>query len=232
MTRERFPWEGHDMNKNLTAIAGADVTLDRAGDAPQVYADALTALVSDGWADRLPLDVKGKPTGDRAAAIAEIRQAYADAGVTGAAALRQRVLRLTYALHILAASGRREDEQEEAYIKRCARIRTIANGGDREQIDKALTGQAARGRKPSTGKRGPNREGGTGGKGKGGKDTATPKEITPAERYETAHNALVAAVGEYLDALKAHRDAGGKVTKVAAGQVAARVEWITEALAG
>lgn len=221
------------MNKNLTAIAGADLTLERAGDAPQVYADALTALVADGWHERLPLDVKGKPTGDRAAAIADIRQAYSDAGVTGAAALRQRVLRLTYALQILAANPRREDEQDEAYVKRCARIRTIANGGDREQVDKALTGQAARGRKSSKGgKRGPNRQGGTGGKGKGGKDSDTPKEITPAERYDAAHNALVAAVGEYLDALKAHRDAGGKVTKVAAGQVAARVEWITEALAG
>lgn len=216
------------MKNALTAIAAADTIMDGQKDAPKHYADALTAMVADGWADRLPMDAKGRPSGDRAAAIAEVQAAYKSAGVTGAPALRQRVLRLTYALHILAANGRREDEADDAYVTRVGRIRTIANVGDRAQVDKALAGSTAKAKR-----RGPNRQGGgkKGGQKGGQKGEETPKVVSPKDRYDAAHNALVAALSEYMDALAAYRADGGKVTKAASGQIVGRANTALAALA-
>ena len=211
----------------LTTYAHADSTLDAITTAPAAYAEALTALVADGWADRLPLDVKGRPSGDVADAKREAQEAFRAAGVTGAPALRQRVLRMTYALHILAANTRRDGETDEAYVARVGKIRTIANGGEREAVDRAIKGKPAAPKAPKApGKRGPGKAG-----GKAPKAPEAPKAANPAEAYEAAQNALVAAASAYLDALAAHRKAGGKVTKASAQQVTHRMNAITAALA-
>lgn len=209
------------MHKSLTLIAAADTVMDRQADAPKEYAAALTQMVADGWADRLPMDAKGRPSGDRASAIAEVQAAYKSAGVTGAPALRQRVLRLTYALHILAANGRREDESEEAYVTRVGRIRTMSNVGDRAQIDKALAGSTAKPKRRNV--KGPkDPKGGKAPKGGKVETVDTPKVVNPKDRYDAAHNALVAALSEYMDALAAYRADGGKETKAARQQVTHR----------
>lgn len=222
------------MRSSLATFAIADTTKDRAQTVDADYAESLTALVADGWADRLPYGAtSGRPTGERAAAIETVKEAFATAGVSGAKALRQRVLRLTYAVAILAANPRREDESEEAYVKRCIRIRVLANAGDMDAIEKAVTGK---------GVTAPTRRGTKGPKagrtqGKGGKSATAPKvedapkEVTPKERYETAHNALVKALQDYLGAVEDYRKEGGKITKAAAQQVTHRANAAIAALA-
>lgn len=216
----------------LTAIAAADVIIDGQADAPRNYAEALTQMVADGWADRLPMDVKGRPSGDVAAAKSEVQAAYKAAGVTGAPALRQRVLRLTYALHILAANGRREDEADDAYVTRVGRIRNMANAGDRTQIDKALAGEDKKAKR-----RGPQRkkrkkdDGGDGGDGGNGGDTTPPAPMTPADRWTAAVAALIPALIEARDAAEACNAEGVRRTKASQQQVKHRVTEVLAALA-
>lgn len=207
------------MKDALKTYADSDSVMDRAMDAPKAYADALTALVAEGWADRLPYGVKGKPTAQVAAAKREVTEAFQAVGVTGAPALRARVLRATYAIHVLAANPRRDGESDEAYVTRCATIRKIANNGDVTQVEKALKGEKA------TAKRKARNMGGTGGKGKASKGDAskgdqtpetpeTPEPVTvdPAKALVLAHNALMAAIDTYAQALTEFRATGGKPT--------------------
>lgn len=209
------------MKNALATLAVADSIMDGQADAPRNYAEALTQMVADGWTDRLPLDSAGRPSGDRAAAKAEVQAAYKAAGVTGAPALRQRVLRLTYALHILAANGRREDEADDAYVTRVGRIRTMSNVGDRAQIDKALAGSTAKAKRRNV--KGPkDPKGGKTPKGGKVETVESPKAVSPKDRYDAAHNALVSALSEYMDALAAYRADGGKETKAARQQVTHR----------
>ena len=208
------------MKDALKTYADSDSVMDRAMDAPKAYADALTALVSEGWADRLPYGVKGKPTAQVAAAKREVTDAFRAAGVTGAAALRARVLRATYAIHVLAANPRRDGESDEAYVTRCATIRKIANNGDVAQVEKALKGEKA------TAKRKARNMGGTGSKGKASKGDApkggqtpevpevpeVPVTVDPAKALVLAHNSLMAAIDTYKAALIEFRAEGGKPT--------------------
>jgi hypothetical protein len=221
--------QGNMKHNALTAIAAADVIIDGQADAPRNYAEALTQMVADGWADRLPMDVKGRPSGDVAAAKSEVQAAYKAAGVTGAPALRQRVLRLTYALHILAANGRREDEADDAYVTRVGRIRNMANAGDRAQIDKALAGSDAKAKRRGT--KGPKagRKGGKGGK----TDTPEVPEVpmSPADRWTAAVAALIPALIEARDAAEACNAEGVRRTKASQQQVKHRVTEVLAALA-
>jgi hypothetical protein len=210
----------------FAAIAKTEQVLDTMATAPADYAAQLTALVASGYSDKLPLGVAGKPVAAVAVILDQIKAAYRDAGVTTAKALRQRTLRLTYAIHILAANPKRDEETEENYVKRCARIRAMANAGDRAQIDKAIAGSTA---KPKRAAR-PN-------SGKASKATPKPaatveevEEVSPAAAYDQAHNALVKALGDYMAAMDAYRANGGKVTKAASSAVTTRAQALIAAL--
>lgn len=218
------------MKNALTAIAAADVIIDGQADAPRNYAEALTQMVADGWADRLPMDVKGRPSGDVAAAKSEVQAAYKAAGVTGAPALRQRVLRLTYALHILAANGRREDEADDAYVTRVGRIRNMANAGDRAQIDRALAGADAKAKRRGT--KGPKVKGGKGGKGGKVETPEVPEvPVSAADRWTNAVAALIPALIEARNAAEACNAEGVKRTKASQQQVKHRITEVLAALA-
>lgn len=216
------------MKNTFTTVAQFDNVMDLANDAPANYAKALTDLVAEGYADKLPMDVKGKPAGERADIINLIKAAYKAQGVTTDAALRQRALRLTYALHILNANPKRDEETEENYVKRVARIRAMANAGDRKQIDKALAGSTA----PV--KRGARNAGGTGkGKGKPAKveTPETPAKVeTPADRFNAAQTELAKVLTEYMDALDAYRANGGKVTKAASSLITGKAQALIASL--
>lgn len=220
--------------KSLQAFVSIDVVLDAAPDAPRIYADTLTALVADGYAELLPMGVKGKPTGERAEVLTELHEAYKAQGVTAIAGRRNRITRLTYALAILAANPRREEESDEAYIKRCATIRKIANDGDVPTIEKALRGPVER---KGRGTKGP-KDGRTRGRKGAASGDSTPEEVTPEEakpadtgaRLVAAHNALMAAMKEFQEAHEEHVKTGGKITKAAATQVTTRAAHLIKAL--
>lgn len=208
----------------LTTLIAADVTLERAGTAPADYAAGLTALVAEGWADRLPMGAKGRPTGDRADALAEVTAGYRAAGLSASAA-KNRVTRLTYALAILAAPGnaRREEETDDAYVARVSKIRTIANAGDVEAITRAID-NAAKVASPRKGRGVAKVQGGKAAKGgKADKPVTEAKPVDKGERYTAAHNALVAALTEYATAVEEYVADGGKVTKASAQQIGHRL---------
>ena len=194
------------MNR-FAAIAKIDYVLDSADSAPEQYAQALTALVP--LADKIELPKgKGRQGGDQEALNKELAEAYRAVGHNVATA-RKYALRLKYAILILAANPKREEETEDNYVKRCKRIRAMANAGDVAQIEKAIAGDPAKvTRKP----RPP--------KGKPAKadkpetvETVEVPELSPADRYDSAHNALMVALKEYQDARDAWVAEGGRPTK-------------------
>ncbi len=222
----------------FNAIAQSDQVLDSIESAPATYAEQLTALALAGYADKLPLDVKGKPAADVAKVIADIHEAYQSAGVSGIKALRNRTLRLKYAVHILAANPKDEEETEENYIKRCLKIRSMANAGDRDQIDKAIKGSTAKvSRKSRINSEKDN--------SKGNKSKATDKEFDPAsvvidepkpadvnDALTMAHNELVKAMSAYADAVDAYRKAGKTMTKASVSTITTRAHNLVSLLAG
>jgi hypothetical protein len=210
--------------KTLAVFVGSDCILDAVPDAPRLYAASLTKLVAEGYAELLPMGVKGRPSGERAEILNSLDALYSEHGVTSKKARTQRITRLTYALAILAANGRRDGEEDEAYIRRCATIRKIANDGDMATIEKALKGSTerkGRGTKGPKSGRTTGRKGGTT-SGKGGETPETPKTVDPAERYQAAHNALIAAISEFGTAHAEYVKGGGKVTKAAATAITTR----------
>lgn len=223
----------------FNAIAQSDQVLDSIESAPATYAEQLTALAVAGYADRLPLDVKGKPAADVALVIADIHEAYQAAGVSGIKALRNRTLRLKYAVHILAANPKRDEETDENYVKRCLKIRSMANAGDRDQIDKAIKGSTAKVNRRKS------RINSEKDNSKGNKSKATDSEFDPAsavidepkpidvnDALTLAHNELVKAMGAYADAVDNYRKAGKKMTKASVTTITTRAHNLVSLLAG
>jgi hypothetical protein len=215
------------MSKHLAGFINADNTLDAVADAPRLYAESLAGMVAEGmadvigWREDLP---KGRPSGDRAKMLTDVKAAFRDAGRSDRGA-RDAVTRLTYALAILAANGRRDDETDEAFVTRCAKIRVIANAGDMDAIMKAVKGDV---RKPV--RRGP--------KGPGPKAPKAPKTpkapeapANTGDAMTATWNNLTAAVDAFRAAVTAHVDGGGKVTKAMAQQGKIRAEGLAEFLA-
>jgi hypothetical protein len=213
----------------FNAIAQSDQVLDSIESAPATYAEQLTALALAGYADKLPLDVKGKPTADVAKVIADIHEAYQSAGVSGIKALRNRTLRLKYAVHILAANPKRDEETEENYVKRCLKIRSMANAGDRDQIDKAIKGSTAKVKRTA----------------RPIEPKAKPAKVTPEliaepapkpadvnDALTVAHNELVKAMSAYADAVDAYRKAGKTMTKASVSTITTRAHNLVSLLAG
>ena len=211
------------------AIAQADTVLDTMETAPATYAEQLTTLVAMGYADKLPLDTKGKPSNDVALVIADIHAAYKMAGVSTVKALRARTLRLKYSLHILTANPKREEETEENYVKRCGKIRSMANAGDRDQIDKAIKGSTAKVKRTAR----PIEP-----KAKATKATPeliaepAPKPLDVNDALTVAHNELVKAMGAYADAVDAYRKAGKTMTKASVSTITTRAHNLVSLLAG
>jgi hypothetical protein len=193
------------MNTNaLSEFATADAMLDGVATAPARYATALVALVGEGWANRLPIGVKGRPTGDRKEAITEAQEAFAAAGVDGKDALTKRVQRLTYALAIYAANPRKDAEADDKFVTRVKAMRKVANAGDEEAVLAAIAGKAPKPKTPKAPKA-PK----TAPKPKDEPKVETPKPVTVTD----THNALMAALSAHMDALTAHKANGGTVTK-------------------
>jgi hypothetical protein len=192
------------MNTNaLNEFATADATLDGVATAPARYANALVALVADGWANRLPIGVKGRPTGDRKLAITEAQEAFTAAGVDGKDALTKRVQRLTYALAIYAANPRKDSEAEDKFVTRVKAMRKVANAGDESAVLAAIAGKAPKPKAPKAPKT-PKTP-----KVKDEPKVEAPKPVTLTD----THNALMAALSAHMDALTAHKANGGTVTK-------------------
>lgn len=212
----------------FNTIAQVESVLDTMETAPATYAEQLSALVSAGYADQLPLDIKGKPTSEVATVIAEIHAAYSAAGVSGVKALRQRTLRLKYALHILASNPKRDEETPENFVKRCTKIRSMANAGDRDQIDKAIKGSQAkvkRAARPATPKA----------KAKAPKADKAPEVVevlSVGDALDKAHNELVRAMSAYSDAVDNYRKDGKRLTAKSVSTITTRAHNLVSLLAG
>ena len=218
------------MNKFLT-IAATERVLDTMDSAPATYAEQLSALVASGYADKLPLDIKGKPSSDIAAVIADIHAAYSAAGVSGVKALRHRTLRLKYAIHILAANPQSEGETPEKFVARCVKIRSMANAGDRTQIDKAIAGS----RKPVTRRKARPASGKPAKPAKGAKTPATPEVpevLSVGDALDKAHNELVRAMSAYSDAVDNYRKDGKRLTAKSVSTITTRAHSLVSLLAG
>ena len=216
------------MNK-FTSIAVTESVLDTMDAAPATYAEQLSSLVASGYAELLPLDIKGKPTNEVAAVISEIHAAYSAAGVSGVKALRHRTLRLKYAIHILAANPKREEETDENYVKRCLRIRSMANAGDRDQIDKAIKGSQAkvkRAARPASGKA----KAAT--VSKAAKPAETPEVLSVGDALDKAHNELVRAMSAYSEAVENYRKDGKRMTAKSVSTITTRAHNLVSLLAG
>jgi hypothetical protein len=161
--------------------------------------------------------------------IADIHEAYQSAGVSGIKALRNRTLRLKYAVHILAANPKRDEETEENYVKRCLKIRSMANAGDRDQIDKAIKGSTAKVKRTA----------------RPIEPKAKPAKVTPEliaepapkpadvnDALTVAHNELVKAMSAYADAVDAYRKAGKTMTKASVSTITTRAHNLVSLLAG
>lgn len=213
------------MKNALTMYVEADRDLDAATDAPARYAEALTALVADGWAERVTMPTSGRPTAAETGARKPLTDALNTRGGS-AAAKRQRVLRAIYAVHILAANPRREDESDEAYVARCLKVRAIATEGNRDQVDKAIKGAAKGTARTSKGRK-------TGTPNKAPKTPETPETPKPADTgeavtatYEDFRKSSIAM----RDAIDEHTKGGGKVTKAMRSQIAASLDATREIL--
>jgi hypothetical protein len=215
----------HNMSNQFATIATLDQVLDMAGEAPMQYATELTQLVSKGYAELLPMSKAGRASAEVQTVKDEIMDAYKSAGVSNVSARRKRVLRLTYALHILSANPKREEETEDNYVKRVSRIRAIANGGDLDTVNKAIKGASPRKARPDKPAKAASK------KSKATEtEPETDKEQTPSERYELAQNALVKAMSEYMDAVDAFRKDGKRMSKASVQQVTARAHQIVSML--
>jgi hypothetical protein len=213
----------------FTTIASIERVLDTMDSAPATYAEQLSALVSQGYADKLPLDIKGKPSNEIAAVIAEIHSAYSEAGISGIKALRHRTLRLKYALHILAANPKREEETPENFVKRCVKIRSMANAGDRDQIDKAIKGSQAkvkRAARPATPKAKAAKA------AKADKVAEVVEVLTVGDALDKAHNELVRAMSAYSDAVDNYRKEGKRLTAKSVSTITTRAHNLVSLLAG
>lgn len=211
----------------LEMYAAADTDLDAATDAPARYATALTALVAEGWHEKVPMPSgAGRPTAAETAARKPLRDVLDTRGGKDAAK-RQRVLRAIYAIHILAANGRRDGETDEAYVARVIRIRAIAVSGDRDVIDRALKGtpvapkSRSKGRKPGT----------------PGKAPKAPKTPEAPKAPASTGDVVVATYEEFRiasikmrDAVAAHVTGGGKITKAMRTQIEASLKATHEVL--
>lgn len=217
----------------FTTIASIERVLDTMDSAPATYAQELSALVAAGYADKLPIDIKGKPSADIAAVIADIHAAYSAADVSGVKALRHRTLRLKYAIHILAANPQSDEETDENFIKRCIKIRSMANAGDRDQIDKAIAGS----RKPVT-RRKARVNKGSKTPDKGSKTPATPEVpevpevLSVGDALDKAHNELVRAMAAYSDAVDNYRKDGKRLTAKSVSTITTRAHSLVSMLAG
>ena len=213
----------------FTTIASIERVLDTMDNAPATYAQELSALVASGYADKLPLDIKGKPSAAIAAVIADIHEAYTAAGVSGIKALRHRTLRLKYAIHILAANPKRDEETLENFVKRCIRIRSMANAGDRAQIDKAIAGsqkkvtRKPRPDKPS--KKAPKID-------KAPEVPQVPEVLSVGDALDKAHNELVRAMSAYSDAVDNYRKEGKRLTAKSVSTITTRAHNLVSLLAG
>ena len=214
------------MSNQFATIATLDQVLDMAGDAPTQYATELTDLVAKGYAELLPMGKAGRASAEVQAVKNEVMDAYKAAGVSNVSARRKRVLRLTYALHILAANPKRDEETEENYVKRVGRIRAIANGGDLDTVTKAIKGASPRKARPDKPAKPASKAPSKAGKA----ETETETEQTPSERYELAQNALVKAMSEYMDAVDLFRKDGKRMSKASVQQVTARAHQIVSML--
>jgi len=214
----------------FTTIASIERVLDTMDSAPATYAQELSALVASGYADKLPLDIKGKPSADIAAVIADIHEAYTSAGVSGVKALRHRTLRLKYAIHILAANPQSEGETPEKFIARCVKIRSMANAGDRTQIDKAIAGS----RKPVTRRKARVNKGSkTPDKGsKTPEAPEVPEVLSVGDALDKAHNELVRAMSAYSDAVDNYRKEGKRLTAKSVSTITTRAHNLVSLLAG
>ena len=213
----------------FNTIAQVESVLDTMDSAPATYAEQLSALVSQGYADKLPLDIKGKPASDIAAVIADIHAAYSAAGVSGVKALRQRTLRLKYALHILASNPKRDEETPENFVKRCVKIRSMANAGDRDQIDKAIKGSQAkvkRAARPATPKAKPAKA------AKATEAPEAPEVLSVGDALDKAHNELVRAMSAYSDAVDNYRKDGKRLTAKSVSTITTRAHNLVSLLAG
>jgi hypothetical protein len=216
------------MNK-FTTIAQVESVLDTMANAPATYAEQLSALVASGYADKLPIDIKGKPSADIAAVIADIHAAYSAAGVSGVKALRHRTLRLKYAIHILAANPKRDEETPENYVKRCIRIRSMANAGDRDQIDKAIKGSQSKVKRPARPASGKPAK-----PAKGAKTAIpeVPEVLSVGDALDKAHNELVRAMSAYSDAVDNYRKEGKRLTAKSVSTITTRAHSLVSLLAG
>ena len=211
------------------AIAKADTVLDTMEAAPGTYSDQLIMLVAAGYADKLPLDTKGKPSNDVAPVIADIHEAYKLAGVSTTKALRHRTLRLKYAIHILAANPKRDEETAENFIKRCVKIRSMANAGDRDQIDKAIAGSRKpvnRKARPATPKAKPAKA------AKATEAPEVPEVLSVGDALDKAHNELVRAMSAYSDAVDNYRKEGKRLTAKSVSTITTRAHNLVSMLAG
>ena len=212
----------------FSTIAKIDNVLDLAGDAPTQYAGELVRLVGEGYAVSLPMSVKGKPTADIAAIKADIVEAYKAVGVKPGDAMRKRVLRLTYALHILSANPKGEDEAPEAFVPRVGRMRAIANGGDLATVEKAIKGATPRKARPDKKDKPASKPADK--KADKPADKPADKVMTPNQIYVAAHNALIVAMTNYQNAVADHVKAGGSLTKTSVTQVTLRANNILKTL--
>ena len=209
------------MSNAIELFVNADAALNSLTTAPIDYAAGLSMLVTEGYAERLPMNVKGKPTKDVAEAKAELAQAYKAKGITSPTAIRNHILRATYAIHILAANPRRESETAEAFVTRCQKIRAMANAGDSDQIAKAIAGSTA---KVTRKTKGPKSEPKA---PKAPKAPEAPKPVTVAD----THNALMAALSAHMDALSKHSADGGTITKAMSTAEEGKIKALLEMLA-
>ena len=220
---------GDNIMNTFLAIAKADTVLDTMEAAPGTYSDQLIMLVAAGYADKLPLDTKGKPSNDVAPVIADIHEAYKLAGVSTTKALRHRTLRLKYAIHILAANPKRDEETAENFIKRCVKIRSMANAGDRDQIDKAIAGSRKpvnRKARPATPKAKPAKA------AKATEAPEVPEVLSVGDALDKAHNELVRAMSAYSDAVDNYRKEGKRLTAKSVSTITTRAHNLVSMLAG
>lgn len=210
----------------LEMYAAADADLDAATDAPVRYATALTALVAEGWHEKVPMPSgAGRPTAAETAARKPLRDVLDPRGGKDAAK-RQRVLRAIYAIHILAANGRRDGETDEAYVARVIRIRAIAGSGDRDVVDRALKGT------PVASPRGKGRKPGTPGKApKAPQTPEAPKApASTGDALTAAYEAWRVTSVALRDTIAAHVKDGGKITKAMRTQIEGSLDATREVL--
>jgi hypothetical protein len=212
----------------FSTIAKIDNVLDLAGDAPTQYAGELVRLVGEGYAVSLPMSVKGKPTSEVKAIKDQIVMAYREQGVSAGAGMRKRVLRLTYALHILSANPQGEGETPEAFVTRVSRMRAIANGCDLATIEKAIKGATPRKARPDKKDKPASKPADK----NADKPAVKPadKVLTPNQIYVEAHNALIVAMTTYQNAVADHIKAGGTLSKASVTQVTLRATNILKTL--